>query len=302
VKVIRARRSERFPRKKHSQRDNRALGFIFSLPGLIVLTTVVLMPLILGFYYSVTNKSLLSSQPTKFVGLRNYQTDVFTRDFSSALIVSLKITFFSILTQLLTGYAIAKMLTRKLAGTSFFVTVFMLPMLLTPVAVGMMWSLMLNPDIGVIKWLQHFVGLNINFLGSPTAAMSALVLLEWWGHLPFVVLVLMAGILNLPKEVLEAASIDGANWFQTNLRVIIPMLAPVIAVVAIIRSINAFRMFDTIFVLTNGGPGSSTVNLPFMAFKTAFTYFDTSRASAIAVAIVVLVLPVYFILLRITKV
>ena len=178
----------------------------------------------------------------------------------------------------------------------------MLPMLLTPVAIGMMWSLMLNPDIGVIKWLQGFVGLEINYMGSPTSALAAIIFLEWWGHLPFVVLVLMAGILNLPREIVEAAAIDGANWIQTNLRVIIPMLAPVIAVVTIIRSVNAFRMFDTIFVLTSGGPGSSTVNLPFLAYKTAFTYFDTSRASAIAVAIVILVLPVYFIFLRMTKV
>ena len=294
--------SRRPMRKRPSRRDNRILGFFFSLPGLVLLITVVLTPLITGFFYSVTNKSLISMQPTKFIGFQNYQSDVFNASFSSALMVSLKITILSLLTQLLTGYAIAKTLTRKLRGTSFFVTVIMLPMLLTPVAVGMMWSLMLNPDLGVIKWLQNLIGLDINFLGSPTAAMSAIIFLEWWGHLPFVVLVFMAGILNLPQEVLEAASIDGANWIQTNLRVIIPMLAPVIAVVAIIRSVNAFRMFDTIFVLTNGGPGSSTVNLPFLAFKTAFTYFDTSRASAIAVSIVVLVLPVYFVFLRMTKV
>lgn len=289
-------------RKKKGYTEGRGLGFLFSLPGLLLLITVVLSPLITGFYYSVTNRSLISLAPTQFVGLANYRSDVLNASFGSALKVSLIITFFSILTQLTTGYVIAKTLARSLRGSNFFVTIIMLPMLLTPVAIGMMWSLMFNPDIGVIKWLQSFVGLDINFLGSPTTALVAIIFLEWWGHLPFVVLVLMAGILNLPKEILEASSIDGANWLQTNLRVIIPMLAPVIAVVTIIRSVNAFRMFDTIFVLTSGGPGSSTVNLPFLAFKTAFTYFDTSRASAIAVAIVILVLPVYFIFLRMTKV
>lgn len=289
-------------RKKKGYTEGRGLGFLFSLPGLLVLVAVVLSPLVTGFYYSVTNRSLLSSAPTEFVGLRNYQSDVLTATFGSAMRITFLITFLSILTQLTTGYVIAKTLARSLRGSNTFVTILMLPMLLTPVAIGMMWSLMLNPDIGVIKWLQGFVGLDINFLGSPNTALAAIIFLEWWGHLPFVVLVLMAGILNLPKEIIEAAAIDGANWLQTNLRVIIPMLAPVIAVVTIIRGVNAFRMFDTIFVLTNGGPGSSTVNLPFLAYQTAFTYFDTSRASAIAVAIVVLILPVYFIFLRMTKV
>lgn len=289
-------------RKKKGYTEGRGLGFLFSLPGLAVLVAVVLSPLVTGFYYSVTNRSLISMAPTQFIGLDNYRTDVLNATFGSALKVSLIITFFSILTQLTTGYVIAKTLARSLHGSNTFVTIMMLPMLLTPVAIGMMWSLMLNPDIGVIKWLQGFVGLDINYMGSPTTALASIIFLEWWGHLPFVVLVLMAGILNLPKETLEAAEIDGANWIQTNLRVIIPMLAPVIAVVTIIRSVNAFRMFDTIFILTSGGPGSSTVNLPFLAYKTAFTYFDTSRASAIAVAIVILVLPVYFIFLKMTKV
>ena len=242
-------------RKKKGYTEGRGLGFLFSVPGLLVLIAVVLSPLVSGFYYSVTNRSLLSSAPTQFVGLTNYRTDVLDANFGSALKVSIIITFFSIITQLSTGYVIAKTLARSLRGSNTFVTIMMLPMLLTPVAIGMMWSLMLNPDIGVIKWFQGFVGLDINYMSSPSTALSAVIFLEWWGHLPFVVLVLMAGILNLPREILEAAAIDGANWLQTNLRVIIPMLAPVIAVVTIIRSVNAFRMFDTIFVLTSGGPG-----------------------------------------------
>lgn len=293
-------KSEARPVRKYSR--SSGLAMLFSLPGLLLLLSVVLAPLITGFYYSLTNSSLISSEPTKFVGLRNYKSDVFTSTFGDALKVSLQITFFSILTQLLAGYVIAKVLARSMKGTSFFVSVIMLPMLLTPVAIGMMWSLLLNPDIGAIKWLQSFVGLDINFLSSSGTAMSAIIFLEWWGHLPFVVLVLLAGILNLPKEIIESASIDGANWWQLNLRIIIPMLAPVIAVIVIIRSVNAFRMFDTIFVLTSGGPGNATVNLPFLAYKAAFTYFDTSRASAISVAIVAIVMPVYFIFLKMTKV
>lgn len=293
-------KSEMRPVRKYSRSSGLAL--MFSLPGLLLLISVVLAPLITGFYYSLTNSSLISSEPTRFVGLENYRNEVFTQTFSDALRVSLLITFFSIVTQLATGYVIAKVLARSMRGTSFFVSVIMLPMLLTPVAVGMMWSLMLNPDIGVVKWLQSFVGLDVNFLSSPGTALGAIIFLEWWGHLPFVVLVLMAGILNLPREIIESASIDGANWWQLNLRVIIPMLAPVIAVIVIIRSVNAFRMFDTIFILTSGGPGNATVNLPFLAYKAAFTYFDTSRASAIAVAIVVIVMPVYFIFSKMTKV
>jgi multiple sugar transport system permease protein len=288
--------------KKFSRNSNPVIGFVFSLPGLVLLTAVVLAPVITGLFYSVTNKSLLAPGPTEFVGARNYESDVLNQQFASALVVSLKITFFSIVTQLVTGYALAKTLTRKLRGGDVFVTILMLPMLLTPVAVGMMWKMLLNPDIGAIKWLQNFVGLDINYLGSPTSAMTAIIFLEWWGHLPFVVLVLMAGILNLPKEVLEAASIDGANWFQANMRVIIPMLAPVIAVVIVIRSVNAFRMFDTIFIFTGGGPGSSTTNLPYLAYQMALTNFETSRASAISLAIVLFIMPVYFIFVKMTKV
>jgi multiple sugar transport system permease protein len=288
--------------KKFSRNSNPLIGFLFSLPGLILLTAVVLAPVITGLFYSVTNKSLLTPGPTEFVGMQNYESDVLNQQFASALVVSLKITIFSIVTQLITGYAIAKTLTRKLLGRDVFVTILMLPMLLTPVAVGMMWKMLLNPDIGAIKWLQNFVGLDINYLGSPTSAMTAIIFLEWWGHLPFVILVLMAGIMNLPKEVLEAASIDGANWFQTNLRVIIPMLAPVIAVVVVIRSVNAFRMFDTIFIFTGGGPGSSTINLPYLAYQMALTNFETSRASAISVAIILFIMPVYFIFVKMTKV
>lgn len=287
---------------KTIRRNSSGLAILFSLPGLLLLVSVVLTPLIAGFYYSFTNESLLYVGPTEFVGLENFRSDVFTASFGSALRISILITLLSIFTQLTTGYVIAKTLARSMKGTSLFVSIIMLPMLLTPVAIGMMWSLMFNPDIGVIKWFQSFIGTDINFLNSPETALLAIVFLEWWGHLPFVVLVLMAGILNLPREIIEAAAIDGASWLQSNLRVIIPMLAPIIAVVVIIRSVNAFRMFDTIFILTSGGPGSSTVNLPFLAFKTAFTYFDTSRASAISVAIVLIIMPVYFIFLKMTKV
>jgi len=293
-------KSDLRPTRKYSR--SSGLAVMFSLPGLLLLVSVVLAPIITGFYYSVTNSSLISSEPTRFVGLDNYRSEVFTQSFADALRVSLLITVLSIVTQLSAGYVIAKVLARAMRGTSFFVSVIMLPMLLTPVAIGMMWALMLNPDIGTVRWLQSFIGLDINFLSSPGTALGAIIFLEWWGHLPFVVLVLMAGILNLPKEIIESASIDGANWWQLNLQVIIPMLAPVIIVVIIIRSVNAFRMFDTIFILTSGGPGSATVNLPFLAFKTAFTYFDTSRASAIAVAIVVIVMPIYFVFMKMTKV
>jgi len=263
---------------------------------------VVALPLATAIYLSFTSESLASTDPAAFVGLRNYTTAVFTPTFVRALRVTLTIVAIGLVIQLPIGFLLARILNRELFGHRIVRSALLIPMLLTPVAVGLMWRFMFNPDLGLARYLLAQVHPGLNWLGDPTLAMAVIVFVDSWMHIPFVMIMMLAGLAGLPGEVLEAASIDGAKWWRMTRYIILPLLQPVILVTLLIRFIDSFRLFDIVYAITNGGPGDATTNVSILAYLQTFTFFQIAQGAALSVAIALLIFPVYFVFLRVTRV
>jgi multiple sugar transport system permease protein len=273
------------------------------LPAWLLLVAVVLVPLGMAVYASLTNESLVSVRPTEFTGLENYRTQVLSGDFWASLLVTVQIIVFSLLVQVPVGYALALALVRRFRGRTALRAAVTLPMLLTPVAVGLMWRFLADPDLGLIRWISSAVDSSAhpNLLGSPTGAIALVVAVNTWINVPFVMLMLLAGLLAIPDELYEAAALDSANWFQVERYITLPMLLPVLAITCALRAAADYRMFDLVYVVTRGGPGDATRNLSLLAYQEGVVNFHIGSACAIAVAMAIVALPAYFLLLRVTQ-
>jgi multiple sugar transport system permease protein len=174
-------------------------------------------------------------------------------------------------------------------------TALMIPMLLTPVAVGLMWRFMFDTDLGVINWFLERLGLGTpNWLGRSWPAIFAVTLVDSWQSIPFVMLIALAGLAGLPKGPREAAAIDGANAWNIFRHITLPSLMPVLLVIVMIRIIDTFKLFDIIFIVTQrGGPGTATQTLGMLTYNTGFIAFQMSKAAALGVLLVAIVSPIY---------
>lgn len=269
---------------------------LFALPSWLLILLIFLLPSLVTLYLSVRNEQIGSFFPPEFVGLENFRTELSNPRFYEALGTTLIIMVMGLAVQMPLGLGLAMLLHRQLAGTYLFRSALLIPMLLTPVAIGLMWRFMFDTDLGVINWLIRTAGFDgVNWLGSRWPALWAVTIVDSWQSTPFVMLMLLAGLGGLSKEPVEAARIDGATWWQTLVHVTLPMLRPVLLVVLTIRVIDIFKIFDVIFILTQrGGPGTATQTLGLLTYNTGFIFLATSRAAALGVVLVILTAPIYF--------
>jgi len=264
-----------------------------------MLAALFAVPILVGVYLSTRSDKIGSFVPGRGVGLDNYRRDVFDQGFVAALVTTLIITLIGLAIQLPVGIGLAVVLNRNLRGTRFFRTALLLPMLLTPVAVGLMWRFMLDTDLGVINWLLDSVGLSrIGWLGEKWAARVSIALVDSWQSIPFVMLMTLAALSTLPEAPHEAARIDGASTWRVFRFVTLPMLRPVLYITLMIRLVDSLKLFDIIFILTRGAPGRATETIGLLTYNTGFNFLQTGRAAALGVAVAVLTLPVYVLWLR----
>lgn len=267
----------------------------FSLPAWILIVPIFIVPLILGLYLSVFDKSLGFPQPISFVGLANFQSDVKNSNFYSALKVTALFMAIAVFIQIPIGIFLATLLHSASKFASMFRSSLLIPMLLTPVAVALMWRFMFSSELGIVNWVLDKLTLaQPDWLGNVSAAFFAVAIVDSWQSIPFVVLITLAGLAAMPIAPQEAAMIDGASTIQRFRYVTLPLLRPVLLVILLIRIIDSFKLFDIIFILTRGGPGTATQTLSMLDYNTAFTFLATSRAAAIGVVLVAMSLPLYF--------
>ena len=266
------------------------------LPGWLLVVLVFALPTLGALYLSFRNETLGGFTPAEFVGLANYARELSNPRFWEALRVTFVIMLLGLLVQLPLGLGLALLLDRPLRGLKIFRSALIVPMLLTPVAVGLMWRFMFDTDLGIVNWLLHAVGLpGPNWLGARWPAVFAVVIVDAWQSVPFVMLMALAGLAGLSRAPEEAARIDGANGWQVFFYVTLPMLSPVLLVILMIRVIDSFKLFDIIFILTQrGGPGTATQTLGILTYNTGFIFFEVSRAAALGVVLVLISLPIYF--------
>ena len=224
----------------------------------------------------------------RWVGLDNYSQLIHSSDFWTVVENTILLTVVGVAIQVVLGTALALFFNQQLRGASIVRGILILPMLLTPIVVGLMWRALLDPNWGLFNWLALQLGFgHVGWLSDPNVALWTLVVVDSWQWTPFVFVIVYARLQALPQDVFEAGSVDGANWFQRTLYLTLPLLAPAIVFAAVFRAIDAFRTFDLVYGLTNGGPGISTTTLSFQAFQNGFEFQHYGYASAISYVMVI---------------
>jgi multiple sugar transport system permease protein len=284
---------------KRAGRRRRLHAAALTIPSWVMMLALFALPIGVGVYLSFRSDKIGSFVPGTFVGLDNYRRDVFSSVFVEALFTTAVITLIGLAIQLPIGIGLAVLLHRNLRGTWFFRTALLLPMLLTPVAVGLMWRFMLDTDLGVVNWLLQEVGLSkIGWLGEKWPARIAIALVDSWQAIPFVMLMTLAALATLPEGPQEAAQVDGAGPWATFRFVTLPGLAPVLYITLMIRLVDSLKLFDIIFILTRGAPGRSTQTVGLLTYNTGFNFLETGRAAALGVSVAIITVPVYLLWLR----
>lgn len=284
---------------RRAVRHRRQRATLLTAPAWVMLATLFAVPIGVGVYLSTRSDKIGAFVPGEGVGLDNFRRDVFDAGFVNALFTTLIITVIGLAIQLPVGVGLAVLLDRNLRGSRIYRTALLLPMLLTPVAVGLMWRFMLDTDLGVINWLLDSVGLSrIGWLGEKWAARVAIALVDSWQSIPFVMLMTLAALATLPEGPHEAARVDGAASWQVFRHVTLPMLSPVLYITLMIRVVDSLKLFDIIYILTRGAPGRATETLGLLTYNTGFNFLETGRAAALGVAVAVITVPVYVLWLR----
>jgi multiple sugar transport system permease protein len=290
------------PRPNLLRRKNLRPVAQLTIPTWIFLALVVLIPFFYGVHISFLNINLASFLPPSFVGFDNYQTVLAASETWSTLRITLIITFIGLLTQIPIGILLALVLHENLRGTKIFRSILITPMLLTPVAVGLTYRFMFDTDLGVINWALGSLGIEkVNWLGSQTSALFAIIIVDSWQSIPFVMLLVLAALTAISPSLYEAARVDGASVNQIFRRITLPLITPTLLVITMIKIMDFLKLFDTLFILTRGGPGNATTTLGLWTYKTGFVFLEFSRAAALGVIITIITLPVYFLWRRASR-
>jgi multiple sugar transport system permease protein len=267
--------------------NERALPFLLVAPTVAVLLALSIYPLI----YSIKVSLQTGTGQRVAWSLGNFTRLASDRFFLDALGHTLVYAVIALTFEFLLGLGLAVLLNEKLRGRNFFRAMLLVPMMLPPVVVGVVWRLMLNPNFGAINGTLKGAGLNaaaLTWTASPKLALASVIAVDIWQWTPFMFLVLLAGLQAIPQEPYEAAVIDGSSAWQTFRHVTLPLLKPAILIALLLRTMDLLRVFDQIFILTEGGPGSATETISLYIYRTAFRFGDFGYAAAMSFVLLIL--------------
>lgn len=271
------------------QGKDKASAFVLAAPLLILLCVLVIWPIYLGIRTSLSN-DLLSEFEITPAGFSNYRAVISEPNFWNTLRFT---TIFAIVVTIfegVLGFLLALVFDRKFPGKRTLFSMVLVPIMIAPSLMAVMYRLILNENIGIIPgFLQNF-GWDISIYDQKYIFFT-LVILDAIQYTSFAFLLIYAGLQNIPQEIYESAAIDGAKYRQVVLRITLPILKPALAIIAMLRLIDSFRTFDTIYILTGGGPGTTTQTIGIYIYKTAFITGDFGMASAASVILVILLAP-----------
>src|SRR5215212_179355 len=270
-----------------AQNRRELLPVLFIAPTVAVLLALSIYPLI----YSVTISFQQETSAGIAWGLGNFTRLLSDNFFWTAMAHTFVYAVAALAGEFLLGLGLALLLNGQIRGRGFFRAGLLVPMMLPTVVVGVVWRLMLNPNFGAVNGTLKELGINIENLtwtASPKLAMLSVIAVDVWQWTPFVFLVLLAGLQAIPQEPYEAAVIDGSSRWQTFWHVTLPLLKPSILIVLLLRTMDLLRVFDQIFILTEGGPGFATETISLYIYRTAFRFFDFGYAAAMSFVLLLL--------------
>jgi multiple sugar transport system permease protein len=274
--------------------SDRSIAWLFIAPVIILLLAINIFPLIWAIRLSFTNyKSNLPSAPLRFVGLANYADILNDEDVWRALQITAHFVIWTITLEVLLGFGLALLINRKFRGHSFWTTVILLPMMLSPAVVGNFWTFLFQPQIGGFNYVvSFFTGLDpssFQMIGDVRLAPWTIVLVDTWMWTPYVMLICLAGLRSVPDYLYEAAEVDRASPWRQFWTITLPMVLPFLMLAVLFRGIENFKMFDMVNLLTSGGPGSTTELASITLKREAFEKWRTGYSSAFAIILFVTV-------------
>jgi multiple sugar transport system permease protein len=276
---------------------------VFTLPAGLVVFILMVFPVFYTVYMSLHSWFASSLTAPEFIGLQNFKR-AFTQDerFRNAIWLTLYFTALATALQVVLGVALALLLNRPFRGKGFFRSIFLLPMVATPVAIALVWMMMYNPTLGVMNYIVGLVRLGpFKWVSDARLVIPALAVVDTWEWTPLITLITLAGLATLPLEPYESAVIDGATPAQMFWRITLPLLRPTIMVALLFRSIDCLKTFDIIYVMTAGGPGFASETLNVYTFQVGLFYFHIGYASSLLVILFALVMGVSLVLIKVRR-
>ncbi len=266
------------------QRDN-IIGFLLLAPSLIILLGIILQPIMNTLYLSFFDAKLGVNATHTYLGLRNYFDLLKDKVFWETIRRTLYFTFVSVGAELVLGLAVAQLINSHMPGWRFLRISLIIPWAIPTIVNGTMWRWIYNADYGALNGILLKLGLiekYVPWLIYPGKALNLVILADVWHSVPFIALILQAALATLPVELEEAAAVDGASAFQRFWNIRLPLLRPAILVALVIRTVEAFRVFDIIYVITGGGPAYGTVTISYLTYLETFSFNHIGRGSALS--------------------
>jgi multiple sugar transport system permease protein len=272
-------------------RRDLQFGRRMAAPALSALLLVILFPIFFALYTSAFDYTLIHPAHDDFVGLAHYRSALGDAEFGHSLWVTLRFVAGVVILEFLLGFTVALMLNTVERGKNVYYLILLLPLLINPVVVGLIWRMFLHPVLGIVNYLLGLIGIGaVNWLGDPANAFWTVVLVDIWHQVSFMVILLLAGLSALPREPYEAARMEGASAIQTFIHVTLPLMRPVIMVTLLIRLIFAVRTYDLIYIMTRGGPGQATDLVSYFIYRQAFVTLNIAQAAAMSVILLLVML------------
>ncbi|MEO0860320.1 MAG: sugar ABC transporter permease [Pseudomonadota bacterium] len=273
--------------------SDRAIAWLFVGPSIVLLLAVNIFPLIWTVNLSFTNFRANRNREAEYIGLRNYERILTDEDIWLTMQATAHFLFWTILIQVLIGFALAYLINKKFKGNDLWTTIIVLPMMLSPAVVGNFWTFLYQPQIGLFNYVvSFFTGVDpssFQMVGDVALAPWSIVIVDTWMWTPFVMLICLAGLRSIPDSIYEAAECDRASKWRQFWTITIPMVLPFLMLAVLFRGIENFKMFDLVVQLTGGGPGSVTELTSINLKREAFEKWRTGYASAYAVILFVTV-------------
>jgi len=270
-------------------RERKVAGWILSAPLLILLAGLLVWPVYLGIQTSMTH-DVLSEFETYPVGLENFRSILTEPNFWGSIRFTLIFALTATIIELILGFSLALLFDRVFPGKRVLFSLMLVPIMIAPSLMAVMFRLILNENIGVIPGILEKIGLSYSIFDQNNV-FTSLIILDVIEFTAFTFLLSYSALQNMPQEIYEAAAIDGASSRQTLWRVTLPMLKPALAIVFLLRILDSIRTFDSIYILTGGGPGTTTQTVGIYVYKTAFIYGDFGLAASAAIVLVLLLAP-----------
>ncbi|HEY5794669.1 MAG TPA: sugar ABC transporter permease [Bosea sp. (in: a-proteobacteria)] len=270
--------------------------WLFAAPAVLVVATVIVFPWLFTLYMSGHDWKIGAGP--EFVGLANFAELFRDARFIESMGHTFYFTTLAVVLPIVFGTAAALVFHREFPFRGVLRTIFVMPMMATPVAVALVWTMMFHPQLGVLNYLLSLVGIGPQaWVYSPDTVIPTLILVEVWHWTPLVMLIVLGGLAGLPREPYESALIDGANAWHMFRHITLPLVWPFIMVAIVIRTIDALKAFDTIFVITQGGPGTASETLNIFLYLQAFQFYKIGYASAVVVIFFVIIIMLSLLLL-----